>query len=240
MATVDEVRASANQAAEIAAVVAERAEEARRVAADGVAAVGNATTGMTDIRQRVQSIAENIRALSEQSQQISEIIATVNDLADQSNLLALNAAIEASRAGEHGKGFAVVAAEIRNLAEQSKAATAQVRTILSDIQQATQAAVQATDQGTQGADAGTRLIDQAGATIGELAEVIQQAAMAARQIAVAVDQQSIGIEQIAGAMGSINEATIQNLSATSEAQGAAQNLTALASRLERLVAQYRL
>ena len=98
-----------------------------------------------------RAIAEHILALSEQTQQIGEIIAAVNDLADQSNLLALNAAIEASRAGEQGRGFAVVAHEIRSLAEQSKAATAQVRTILSDIQRATNAAVMATEQGTKGA-----------------------------------------------------------------------------------------
>src|SRR4051795_9573994 len=125
---------------------------------------------MGTIREQVQSIADNILALSEQSQQIGEIIATVNDLADQSNLLALNAAIEAARAGEHGKGFAVVAAEIRSLAEQSKEATAQVRRLLGDIQRATNATVLATEEGTKGVEHGAQLIGQAGETIDELAE----------------------------------------------------------------------
>src|SRR5207253_3648111 len=131
-----------------------------------------ATDGVADIRQKVQFIAETILALSEQSQQIGEIIASVGDLADQSNLLALNAAIEANRAGEHGKGFSVVAQEIRSQAEQSKAATAQVRAILSDIQRATNAAVMATEQGTKGADAGGRLIERAGRTIEQLAAAV--------------------------------------------------------------------
>ena len=95
------------------------------------------------------NIAETILALSEQTQQIGDIIATVNDIADQSNLLALNAAIEAARAGEAGKGFAVVAGEVRSLAEQSRQATAQVKEILGDIQKATNTAVMVTEEGTK-------------------------------------------------------------------------------------------
>ncbi len=143
-----------------------------------VSAVRGATDGMAEIRQKVQSIAENILALSEQSQQIGEIITTVNDLADQSNLLALNAAIEASRAGEQGKGFAVVAAGDPQPGRPVQGATAQVRTILSDVQRATNAAVMATEQGTKGVDTGAELIDQTGHTIDALAQASQQTAQA--------------------------------------------------------------
>ena len=74
----------------------------------------------------MESVAESIVRLSEQ-RMIGEIVATVNDLADQSNLLAVNAAIEAAKAGEQGRGFAVVAQEVRSLAEQLKQATTRVR-----------------------------------------------------------------------------------------------------------------
>jgi methyl-accepting chemotaxis protein len=239
-ATVDQVRASAEQTAEMAIAVSDTAREAGRVAAEGVEAVRRATSGVADIHAKVQSIAANILALAEQSQQIGEIIATVSDLADQSNLLALNAAIEASRAGAQGKGFAVVAAEIRKLAEQSKAATGQVRTILSDIQHATNAAVLATEQGTRGADTGSELIDRAGQTIDELAEVIQQAAHAAQQIAGSVRQHSAGMAQITAAMANINQATAQSQTATATTQTAAQDLNEVSVRLRGLVAQYQL
>ena len=96
------------------------------------------------IREQMEAIAESMVRLSEQGQAIGQIIATVEDLAAQSNLLAVNASIEAAKAGEHGKGFGVVAQEVKSLAEQSKQATNQVRTILSDIQKATTAAVMAT------------------------------------------------------------------------------------------------
>ena len=82
---------------------------------------------MQRIRQQVESIADSMMRLSEQTQAIGQIIATVDDIAVQSNLLAVNASIEAARAGEHGKGFMAVALEVRNLAEQSRQATNQVR-----------------------------------------------------------------------------------------------------------------
>jgi len=239
-ATVDEVRSSAEQTVAMAQVVTATADQASRVADAGVMAVGDATVVMADIRERVQSIAENILVLSEQRQQIGAIIAAVNDLADQSNLLALNAAIEASRAGEHGRGFAVVAQEIRTLAEGSKAATAQVRTILADIQRATNAAVLATEQGTKGVDSGVRTIEQAGQTIDELAEAIRQTAGSATQIAASVRQHAVGMEQIAVAMGDINGATAQSLIAVHNTQAASESLTSLAGRLKGVIGQYQM
>jgi methyl-accepting chemotaxis protein len=125
------------------------------------------------------------------------------------------------------------------LAEQSKAATAQVRAILSDVQRATNAAVMATEQGTKGVDAGALLIDRAGETITGLASVIQDASTSAQQITAAVRQHSIGMEQIVAAMTDISRVTNQNLKATSSTQHAAQELTILAKRLAAVIAGYR-
>ncbi|MBE0647103.1 MAG: methyl-accepting chemotaxis protein, partial [Bacteroidales bacterium] len=95
--------------------------------------IANTIEGMNKIRQQMTAIAGMVVRLSEQSQTIGEITATVNELAEQSNLLAVNAAIEAAKAGEHGKGFTVVAQEIKMLADRSKEATYQVRNILRDV-----------------------------------------------------------------------------------------------------------
>jgi methyl-accepting chemotaxis protein len=126
----------------------------------------------------VESVADSIVTLAEQAQAIGEIIATVNDLAEHSNLLALNAAVEAARAGEHGRGFAVVAGEVRNLPDQSKKATVQVRQILGDIQRATTTAVMTTERGTQQVEAGALQVREAGETISTLAEAATEAAHA--------------------------------------------------------------
>jgi len=195
---------------------------------------------MREIKSRVEGIAENILALSEQTLQIGAIITTVNDLSAQSNILALNASVEAARAGEYGKGFAVVAVEVRNLAEQSRQATAQVRAILSDVQKATTATVIATEEGTKGVEQGARLAERAQETIAQLYAVIEVSAQAAAQMVAGGRQQVTGVSQIAVAMQNINQATAQNLFSTRQSEKAAQNLNDLASSLAEVVAQYQL
>jgi methyl-accepting chemotaxis protein len=147
----------------------------------------------------------------------------------------LNAAIEASRAGEHGRGFNVVATEIKALADQSKKATMQIRQILGEIQKATNSAVMATEQGSKSVNDALRTVDQAGTTINALATTIAQSAQAASQITASVGQQAVGISQIQQAMQSINQATMQNLASTQEAERAAQSLDLLSGKLRTLL-----
>ena len=176
--------------------------------------------------------------LSEQSQAICEIIATVNDLAEQSNLLAVNAAIEAAKAGEQGKGFAVVAQEVKSLAEQSKEATAQVRAILNDIQKATNAAVLATEQGNKAVEAGVRQSRDANEAINLMGRNIEDSAQAALQIAASSQQQLTGMDQVALAMENIKQASEQNVAGMKQVEVTTQSLHELGQKLKGLVAQY--
>ena len=160
--TVEEVKKTAELSSDKARYVSETAQKAAEVSKAGQQAVDQSIEGVNRVRQQMGALAESIVQLSEQGQAIGEIIATVNDLAEQSNLLAVNAAIEAAKAGEQGKGFAVVAQEIRSLAEQSRQATTQVRGILGDIQKATSAAVLAAEQGSKAVEAGGQQTAAAG------------------------------------------------------------------------------
>jgi PAS domain S-box-containing protein len=238
--TVDEVKTIAEQSATRSQEVADTAQRTVEVSRTGQQSVQDTIESMAQIKTRVEGIAENILALSEQTQQIGEIIATVNDIAAQSNMLALNASVEAARAGEQGKGFAVVAVEVRNLAEQSRQATDQIKAILSDIQRATNATVMATEEGTKGVDEGVQLASQAQAAIGQLAQVIDESAQSAAQVVAGSQQQASGVEQIALAMQNINQATVQSLASTRQAEKAAQDLNDLARSLTQTVQQYRL
>ena len=235
--TVEEVRQAARLSSDKAKNVADSAQRVAQVSQSGQKAVEETAAGMLHIRDQMESIAQTIVRLSEQSQSIGGIIASVTDLADQSNLLAVNAAIEAARAGEQGKGFAVVAQEIKSLAEQSKQATTQVRGILNDVQKATSAAVMATEQGSKAVEAGVKQSAQAGEAIRVLAESTGEAAQTATQIVASSQQQVVGMDQIGVAMESINQAGAQAAASMRQAETAAQNLHELGQKLKELVEQ---
>jgi len=238
-ATVEEVKQTAQLSNQKAKYVSESAQKAAQVSQNGKKSVEESIEAMNRIREQMESIAESIGRLSEQSQTIGEIIATVNDLAEQSNLLAVNASIEAAKAGEQGKGFAVVAQEVKSLAEQSKQATAQVRTILSDIQKATSAAVMATEQGSKAVEAGVLQSAQAGESVQRLADSIAEAAQAATQIAASSQQQMVGMDQVALAMENIKQASVQNVASTKQTEVAAHTMHELGQKLKQIVDQYK-
>jgi methyl-accepting chemotaxis protein len=240
MTTVEEVRSTVKQTSERAQSVAESSRQSVEVSRGGQESVADTVNGMKLVRQRVENIAENILMLSERTQQIGEIIETVNEIADQSKLLALNASIEAARAGEEGKGFAVVAMEVRQLAEQSRDATARVRDILNQIQQATNTAVMVTEEGSKGAETGMQLVERAGESIRDLAQTIEEASQAAMQIAASTHQQNNGMDQLATAIMSIKQATTQTAASTRQAERSAQDLNEMAHQMQKAVSRYQL
>jgi methyl-accepting chemotaxis protein len=234
-ATVNEVRATVTETAERARSVADTAQVSVEISHAGMSAVTETVTGMEVIRRKVEDIADNILVLSEHTQQIGEIIAAVNNLADQSRMLALNASVEAARAGEEGKGFAVVAMEVRNLADQNREATVQVREILGEIQRSTNSAVMVTEEGSKGVDQGQSLVNSAGESIRELARAIEEAATAAMQIAASTHQQTIGVNQLTEAMRSIKHATADTVSSTMQVEASVQRLRDAAERVNETI-----
>ncbi len=239
MATVEEVRTTVNQTADRAQAVATASQNALVVSRRGEESVASTVAGMQTIRDRVTDIATTILALSERTQQIGEIIATVDEIADQSRLLALNASIEAARAGEEGRGFAVVAMEVRQLAEQSQEATGRISGILQEIQAATNTAVMVTEEGSKGADAGAALVRQAGEVIRDLATTIENTVQAATQIAASTRQQVNGIDQLVAAMGAIRQASAEAAASSRQAEASAQSLNEVARHMEDTVSLYR-
>jgi methyl-accepting chemotaxis protein len=237
--TVEEVRQAAELSSAKAKNMSDSAQRVSQVSNSGIKAVEDTSSGMLHIREQMESIAQTIIRLSEHGQSIGGIIASVTDIADQSNLLAVNAAIEATRAGEQGKAFAVVAQEIKSLAEQSKQATTQVRTILNDVQKATSAAVMATEQGSKAVEAGVKQSAQAGEAIKVLAESSSEAVQTAMQIVASSQQQKVGMNQIGTAMENINQAGIETATSMKQAETAARNLHELGQKLKKLVEQFK-
>ncbi|MEI8395438.1 MAG: methyl-accepting chemotaxis protein [Rhodospirillaceae bacterium] len=239
-ATLDEITQSGVQMAKRAKEVANSAEQAVAASHAGLHAAEDATRAMDAIRDQAESVAENIVVLSEKTQAVGEIIITVNDIAERSHLLALNAAIEAASAGEHGRSFAVVAAEIKNLADQAKEATAQVRTILGEIQRGINSSVMLTEEAVKRVAYGKEQTDTTQRTIHDMSDNIQISVQTFQQIVAATNQHQIGLEQTMQALQNIRQASKQTADSTRQLDGAAANLSALGQQLARAVSVYRL
>ncbi len=238
--TMEEVRQSGAQITERAKQVAASAEAASAASHAGLQAVENTNRTMETIREQAEAVAENVVSLSEKTQAIGEIITSVNDLAEQSHLLALNAAIEAAAAGEHGRSFSVIASEVKNLADQSREATVQVRSILGDIQKGINSSVMLTEEAVKRVESGKQQADVADRTIREMTEGIQQSVQAFQQIVAGANQQQIGFTQVMQAVRDIGQASQQSAASTRQLEKAAVNLTALAQQLQKAVERYRI
>lgn len=237
--TIEEVRQTSQVANQKAKAVSEASQKSAEISQSGKKAADEINQMINQIHTQMELIGESMVRLSEQSQAIGDIITTVDDLAQQSNLLSVNASIEAAKAGEQGKGFAVVAQEVKSLANQSKQATNQVRVILSDIQKATSAAVMATEQGSKAVEAGVLKSTQTGESILKLVSSVTDASHAATQIAATSHQQLIGMDQAALAMESIKQASAQNVDSVKQLEVAARNLNGMGIKLQQLVGQYK-
>src|SRR5882762_3598659 len=144
------------QARETGARVAREAEE-------GGATVQRSIQGLTRVRDSMGQSAQVIREMGKRAADISTIVDTIDLIAERTNLLSLNASIEAARAGDAGRGFAVVAEEIRNLADRSAKATADIAAIIKSLQEIVQEAVAASNEGLRVADESGRMSEE-GAT----------------------------------------------------------------------------
>jgi methyl-accepting chemotaxis protein len=238
-ATVEEVKQGAHLTSQKSKAVADNAQQGLQMAHAGRKATDTVAEGMVRINEQMSSIAGTIMKLGEQSQAIGDITATVDDIAEQSNLLAVNAAVEAAKAGEHGRGFAVVAQEIKSLAEQSKQATKQVRSILNDIQKATGAAVMATEKGSKAVDQGMNESARASESIQALSASFTDAAQSAGQIAASTQEQLTGMDQVAMAMENIKEASQQNVTSMRQLEMAAQTLKDIGHKFTESVGRYK-
>jgi methyl-accepting chemotaxis protein len=237
--TMDEISQTGAQISGRAKQVAAAAEATGTAGNSGMQAVQESTRTMSSIREQVEEVAENIVALSEKTQAIGEIIATVNDVAERSNLLALNAAIEAAAAGEQGSRFSVVAQEMKNLSDQAKESTVQVRTILSDIQKGINSSVMLTEEAVKRVETGRQQADVAEQTIRQMTRTTVESVQAFEQIIGAGSQQQIGFEQVAQGMKDIRQAATQTAAGTSQLERAVANLNALSQQLRQAVSRYK-
>lgn len=237
-ASVEELKQTAHLANERAQEVTTCTEETLQIVKTNEKLLQATIDEMKQISKKMSTISESIVKLSAHGKAIGNIIDTVNELSEQSNLLAVNAAIEASKAGEHGKNFTVVAQEMRLLAEQSKSATIQVRSILNEIQSSTTTAVLATEQGAKAVEKGVAQSAETSKSMQMLSVSVSRMTEAANQISIASHQQFIGIEQMTMAMSQISKATSYLVEQMQQIEEAVTCLNSIGTSFKKITDRY--
>jgi methyl-accepting chemotaxis protein len=233
--TSEEIAVTAKQVAENARRVETLAEQSSAASSSGVEAVSNAMDGMNRLKGQVQSIAEAMLDLGENSQKVGGIVDIIDEIADQTNLLALNAAIEAAGAGEAGRRFSVVANEVKRLAARSVDATGQIKSLIEEIQKSTNATILLTEEGTQGVDAASTLVARISEALGKIIAIVQETTGAAREIKLSTQQQTSASEQMAETISDVRDVATQVAASAEETAQSIAELTTLSERLRELV-----
>ena len=171
---VDEMTYSMQAVASSAQQAATVAQSASRTAKKSGHAMDLTVQNILHLRETVGETAKKVKRLGESTQQISRVVALINQISMQTNLLAINAGIEAARAGEEGQGFAVVAEEVGELAARSASATKEIEQIVENIQRETSEVVAAMELGTTQVVEGTRIVEDAKHSLSQILEVSRQ------------------------------------------------------------------
>jgi len=234
----EEMSATSGDIAQNCQMAAEGAQRTSKTASDGAAVVERSIAVMGQIADKVQESAKTVENLGARSDQIGNIIGTIEDIADQTNLLALNAAIEAARAGEQGRGFAVVADEVRALAERTTRATKEIGGMIKAIQSETKDAVTSMEKGVLQVKTGTEEAAKSRQALQEILAQINDVAMQVNQIATAAEEQTATAEDISNNMQHITEVVRQTSHGAHESAAVAAQLNGNAEELQRMVRQF--
>ena len=239
-ATVEQMTVSINH-------VADRAQEANRLSSEsgelsiaGEAVIGQTVSDIQDIAVNVHEAAALIHGLEQHGLQISNVVAVIKEVADQTNLLALNAAIEAARAGEQGRGFAVVADEVRKLAERTASSTKEIASTIetmrisaSNAVSSMQGVVSRVTQGVEQAQEANRSIKLIGESSRDAVGMVEEITAAIREQGTATNSIAIQVEHIA-------QMSEESSAAAGNSAAAALELDRLATEMQSIVSAYRL
>ena len=209
---------SAHQAIEILRA----AGEASRLRIVALLAKGDAEHSGTVVREAVAAMSQ----IESSSQQISQIIGVIDEIAFQTNLLALNAGVEAARAGEAGRGFAVVAQEVRALAQRSADAAREIKTLISNS--------------NDHVDHGVKLVGETGEALGDIVGKVAQIDGLINEIARSSNEQATGLNQVNAAVNQMDQVTQRNAAMVEQTNAAAASLLSEAEQLGASIARFRM
>ena len=212
---------------ETAAALDQITATVRKTAEGAAQARGVVSTAKTDAERSGEVVRKAIEAMSgieKSSQQISQIIGVIDEIAFQTNLLALNAGVEAARAGDAGRGFAVVASEVRALAQRSAEAAKEIKSLIS--------------ASTAQVGQGVSLVAETGKALERIVAQVSEITAAVTDIAASAQEQATGLQQINTAINQMDQVTQQNAAMAEEATAASRSLAQESEQLTSLIIQF--
>ena len=220
-------------------MAADSAQLAAATTQKGFDVVKQTVNGIRQRGEEARANSKNIESLGERSDQIGAIVATIEDIADQTNLLALNAAIEAARAGEQGRGFAVVADEVRALAERTTRATKEISDMIKAIQNETKSAILSMESGVKGSEQGAAAASQLETALQAILEQVNAVSMQVSQIATAAEEQTATTSEITNNIHQITQVVNDTSVGAQKSANAASGLSRRAEELLSIVRQFK-
>jgi methyl-accepting chemotaxis protein len=211
-------------------------EEARK----GVDVILSTTEQMQSLAATVHRASNTLQGLGSKSQQISQIVDVIREIADQTNLLALNAAIEAARAGEQGRGFAVVADEVRKLAERTGQSTQQIAKVINEVLSETGNAIHEMEDGVTKVQEGTRLAEAAGESIRHIVASTERVANMVTDISSAIREQTTAAQDIAKNVEHVAQSSEESITVSNANAASATTLHKLSQELNSVVEHFKL
>lgn len=199
---------------------------ASEVAQNGSKSAQHSLERMNSLLKNVEGTSDSMRLLSKKSKEISQIVAIITNIAQQTNLLSLNAAIEAARAGEQGRGFAVVADEVRKLAEGSRKAAGQIQQLIELVEHDIEETTQKMDRTVTDASESSRTISDSLKSLEDIAATVEETAAMVEEISASTEEQKALTESLARSLDEVATIARENSSAAEGVTVSSENLAA--------------
>ncbi|AZD19837.1 Methyl-accepting chemotaxis sensor/transducer protein [Pseudomonas chlororaphis subsp. aurantiaca] len=237
---VNEMTCAVEEVARNAVSTAEASNDATQSASEGRNLVRETVSAIELMSSEVQSSANRISELAEESRDIGKVLDVIRGLADQTNLLALNAAIEAARAGDAGRGFAVVADEVRALAHRTQQSTSEIERMIGSIQSGTEHAVESMRTSTERADSTLSIARGAGGALDTINTAVNEINERNLVIASAAEEQALVAREVDRNLVNIRDLSVQSATGANQTSEASHELSRLAVDLNSMVARFTL